>query len=482
MEAQAPSPEVILALRAKPKLAQEAREQRLVDTLRRGVFSAKAPAQALHSEAKLAVERSPLPHPQIRQELALQRLAKGGGGQRFSLHLQPAPQGQQGEEIGALIPPLGVGLVRSLLLIRGSVPYVGLGQPRDNGQHGLEHVPLLRRHEHAPKLGIQRKFRQRPAHGGQAPEFIEGLKLLQQTPTVRQGLRLRGLKEGKGFRVPEVQLLHAEHHGGEVRAANLRIGKRGARLEIGRLEEAEAHPWSQAPAAARALGGAGLGNRLHGQTLKLRAIAVAGNSGQPAIDDVADTRHGQGGFRDVRGQHDAPRAPGIKDSLLVRIRKPGIEGQHLCAAEGLGIPQHLGRIANISLPRQKYEHVPSIGRRRLALSLQAINRLQSGKKPLLHPPLLREGQVFHGNREGASRNLNDRRWNGLSILVGFGEVRRKALQIDGGRSDDELEIGTPGQQPREVPQKEVDIQAALMGLIDDQAIIGTKLRVPLRFR
>jgi len=134
-----------------------------------------------------------------------------------------------------------VGLIRGLLLIRRSVSYVGLGQPRDDGQHGLKHTPLLRRHQHAPKLGIHRQLRQGPAHGGQAPERIEGLKLLQQAPTVRQGLRLRGLKEGEGFRVPEVQLLHAEHHGGEIGAANLRIRKGGARLEIGLIKEAEAH-------------------------------------------------------------------------------------------------------------------------------------------------------------------------------------------------------------------------------------------------
>ena len=135
-----------------------------------------------------------------------------------------------------------MGLVRRLLLVRGSVPHVRLGQPRDDGQHRLEHAPLLRRHQHAPELGIHGELRQGPAYGGQAPKLIEGLELLQKAPTVRQGLWLRGLEEGKGFRIPEVQLLHAEHHGSQVRSPNLRVRKGGARLEVRCLKETEAHP------------------------------------------------------------------------------------------------------------------------------------------------------------------------------------------------------------------------------------------------
>ena len=61
-------------------------------------------------------------------------------------------------------------------------------------------------------------------------------------------------------------------------------------------------------------------------------------------------------------------------------------------------------------------------------------------------------------------------------------MRREALQIDGGRGDDELEVWPTRQEASKVPQQEVDIEATLVGLVDDQAIVGAKLRVPLRFR
>jgi len=55
MEAQAPGPEVVLALRAQPQLAQQAWEQGLVDPFRGGILTTEAPAQALHCQAELAM-------------------------------------------------------------------------------------------------------------------------------------------------------------------------------------------------------------------------------------------------------------------------------------------------------------------------------------------------------------------------------------------------------------------------------------------
>ena len=48
----------------------------------------------------------------------------------------------------------------------------------------------------------------------------------------------------------------------------------------------------------------------------------------------------------------------------------------------------------------------------------------------------------------------------------------EALRVDRGRGDDDLEVGAGGQQPLEVAEDEVDVQAALVGLVDDQGVVA----------
>ncbi len=55
----------------------------------------------------------------------------------------------------------------------------------------------------------------------------------------------------------------------------------------------------------------------------------------------------------------------------------------------------------------------------------------------------------------------------------------EALQIDGGRRDDDLQIGTPWQQGLEVAQQKIDVQAALVGLVDDDGVVALEKTVVL---
>ena len=47
-----------------------------------------------------------------------------------------------------------------------------------------------------------------------------------------------------------------------------------------------------------------------------------------------------------------------------------------------------------------------------------------------------------------------------------------ALGVDGGRGDDHLQVTTSRQQLLEIAQQEVNVQAAFMGLIDDEGVIA----------
>ena len=58
----------------------------------------------------------------------------------------------------------------------------------------------------------------------------------------------------------------------------------------------------------------------------------------------------------------------------------------------------------------------------------------------------------------------------------------EALGVDGGRGDDDLEVGALGQQARQVAQDEVDVEAALVGLVHDDRVVAAQLGVGLDLR
>jgi hypothetical protein len=57
-----------------------------------------------------------------------------------------------------------------------------------------------------------------------------------------------------------------------------------------------------------------------------------------------------------------------------------------------------------------------------------------------------------------------------------GEVLGEALGVDGGAGDDHLEVGALRQQLLQVAEDEVDVEAALVGLVDDQRVVAASFR------
>ena len=87
---------------------------------------------------------------------------------------------------------------------------------------------------------------------------------------------------------------------------------------------------------------------------------------------------------------------------------------------------------------------------------------------------------------GAPGDLDDRGGNGegpppVADLLAA-EVLGEALGVDGGRGDDDLEVGALGQQARQVAQDEVDVEAALVGLVHDDRVVAAQLGVGLDLR
>jgi hypothetical protein len=58
-------------------------------------------------------------------------------------------------------------------------------------------------------------------------------------------------------------------------------------------------------------------------------------------------------------------------------------------------------------------------------------------------------------------------------------VRGEPLCVDRGGGDDQLEVRTPGEQRGQVAEQEVDVQAAFVGLVDDDRVVAGELAVAL---
>ena len=59
------------------------------------------------------------------------------------------------------------------------------------------------------------------------------------------------------------------------------------------------------------------------------------------------------------------------------------------------------------------------------------------------------------------------------------EVPRETIGIDRGRRDDDLEVGPLRQQAAQVAEQEIDVEAALVRLVDDDRVVGREHRIAL---
>lgn len=65
---------------------------------------------------------------------------------------------------------------------------------------------------------------------------------------------------------------------------------------------------------------------------------------------------------------------------------------------------------------------------------------------------------------------------------GAGEVQGKSVGVNRGGGDDDFQIWSARQDFAQVAQQEINVQTALMRLVNDQGVIGLEQRVVLRLR
>ena len=153
--------------------------------------------------------------------------------------------------------------------------------------------------------------------------------------------------------------------------------------------------------------------------------------------------------------------------MLLGLTQPRIERQDFRVSQ-LAPLQVMMHIANVPLAGQKYQYIPGHGQ--AITALLALNLLQH----LFDLPgqflTVSRWAIAHFHRESPPGYFQH--WR-------ITEVIGKAFMVDGGRGNNELEIGALRQQLLEIAEQKIDIQAALVGLIDDQGVVVVEKAIPL---
>ena len=187
--------------------------------------------------------------------------------------------------------------------------------------------------------------------------------------------------------------------------------------------------------------------------------------------------HGERGLGDVGGQHDAARA------VRRRTRGPARPATGARTAAGSRrraarlvrqvLAQVLGGLADLALAGQEDQHVARPPRG-LAPELVDARRRWRRSRSWSRRLLERAASACSTGIE-AARHLDHRR-----RAVAPSEVLREALGVDRRRGDDHLQVGPARQDLAQVAEQEVDVQAALVRLVDDDRVVGAQQRVALR--
>ncbi|SMG03179.1 FIG00464934: hypothetical protein [Burkholderia singularis] len=485
------------------EIAEQARQEREMDLLERRVGFVQPPAVLAHDGKQLRMDVAPLAKPQMRQEIRTARV--GELTVRFLVRervVEPCPDLQPLKELGALVGKAPVRLVGLLLRVDRPVARVLHRQRARDHEHLAQRVLVARAENHAADARIERQPRQFAAERRQRVVVVDRAQLVEQLIAVGDRAAGRRLEKRKRFDLRQMQRLHPQNHRRERRAQDLRIGEARPRLIIAFFIQTDADAVRDAAATARALVRGRLRDRLDLQLLDLVAVRVAFHAREARIDDIADPRHRQRRLGDVRRQHDPARVRRLEHALLLGRGQPREERQNL-GVRRMVLAQRLGRVANLALAGQEHEHVAQAFTAQLvhrvddavhqvalgaARALRAVaaaagcarRACRRGAQGALRVP--RRGRPVVGDRPiadldriQAPAHLDHRR-----VRAVVAEMVREALRVDRRRCDDQLQIRPPRQDLLQIAEQEIDVQAALVRLVDDQRVIRAEQRIGLR--
>ena len=294
-------------------------------------------------------------------------------------------------------------------------------------------------------------------------------ELLEQLHPRLHVALVRRLDEREAGDVAEPEAGHLEDDAGEVGAQDLGLGELRAPLEVLLGVETDGDAGLEPAAAARALVGRGLADRLDREPLHLGPHGVAADPRDARVHDVPDAGHGQRGLGDVRRQHDAATGVRAEDPVLLGRRQPRVERDDLGARQ---VGQGVRGVPDLPLAGQEHQDVAGpLGGELLDRVDDRLGLVPDDRLALL--VLLRqldERPVADLDRVGPAGHLDD----------GCVEVLGEPLDVDGRAGDHDLEVGPARQQLLEVAEQEVDVERPLVGLVDDDRVVLLEVPVALQ--
>ncbi|MCY1526350.1 hypothetical protein D9M68_613600 [compost metagenome] len=229
-------------------VAQQPRQQRQVQLFVGGFRLVHAPALLAHQGRQLGVHVVPFAQPDGRQEVLAQQRHQLAL-RCFVLHLLavPAPQLQEGNELGFVVAELGVRGLGGLALLHGAVARILHGQGRGDDQHfrqalllprGQDHPADTRVHGQLGQLAAAGRKRERGA-GARAVRLVASCRrqfdraqFLQQLVAVGHGAPGGRFDKGELLDVVQVQRLHPKDDRRQRGTQHFRIRERGPVVEI----------------------------------------------------------------------------------------------------------------------------------------------------------------------------------------------------------------------------------------------------------
>jgi hypothetical protein len=172
------------------------------------------------------------------------------------------------------------------------------------------------------------------------------------------------------------------------------------------------------------------------------------------------------------GENHAPALRRLEHAVLLLGREAREERQDLGALR-MVLAQRLRGLADLALARKEDEDVAGAAAmrdliHRLGDRLVHVHRLVV---LFLHFEIFRP--IANLDRVGPPGHFDHRR----AI-----EERREAFRLDRSGGDHDTELGAHGHEPLHVTQQEIEVEAALVRLVDDERVVGAQLPVRMRLR
>ena len=447
------------------------------------------PAQHLQ---KLHVNVRPFAHTVIRKEIFATRFAQLTLAELLFESLPEIPKLEEGEEVGVFVLEGGVFEIRRLLFFARAFARILDFERRGDRERLAKRSFFVRREDDAPNSRVDGKFAQRASDVGEFAVFVDRAELKEGAVSVLDRGAARRIDEGEAFHVAETERFRLQNDRREVRSLDFRRRVPRARKVVSLAIKPCADAGPDASATPRALIRARLRDRFDRKTLSHRPRRIPTDSRSPRVDDVRDSRHGQGRFRDVRRHDDLATRRLAENLLLFLRRKTRVEGKDLrrTSAGDRNPFEELCRLENIAFRRHEDEHISG------PLSREFLDRfderrfkrvfvveLLDSRRPrrfrLFQTPRFEfvHRTIDYVDRVRSPRDGHDRRGPFRSGKV-FGE----AFRVDRRGGDDHLEIAATSQRAAKNSEEEIDIEGAFVRFVDDDDFIRVEKAIRLRLR